>query len=77
MPATTEASPAITGERTNPPDDSPTGDPVESAIADALSRAAAAGQWTTVEVLARELGARREAHAGVVHLHEERARRRR
>ena len=51
------------------------GDPVEAALADALARAAAAGQLTTVEVLARELGARREAHADVVRLHEERARR--
>jgi hypothetical protein len=38
------------------------GDPVdvvESALATALERAAAAGQWGTVEVLARELAARR------------------
>lgn len=51
-------------------------DPVEAALSDALSRAAAAGAWSAVEALARELGARREAHAGVVRLHEERARRR-
>jgi hypothetical protein len=36
-------------------------DPVEAALTDALSRAAAAAAWTTVEALARELGARREA----------------
>jgi hypothetical protein len=34
------------------------------ALSDALSRAAAAGAWGTVEALARELGARRSA--GVV-----------
>lgn len=89
MPATTEANPAIVGVGTIRADDSPgdtelvlevgavcAGDPVEMALADALSRAAAAGAWSAVEVLARELGARREAHAGVVRLHEERARRR-
>ena len=36
-------------------------DPAEAALIDALSRAAAAGAWTAVEALARELGARREA----------------
>ena len=36
-------------------------DPVEAALTDALSRAAAAGAWSAVEALARELGARREA----------------
>jgi hypothetical protein len=43
------------------PDDSI--DVVEVALADALRRAAEARQWTTVEVLSRELGARRQAHA--------------
>jgi len=38
-------------------------DPVEAALADALRRAAEAGQWSTVEVLAKELEARREAQA--------------
>jgi len=37
------------------------GDPVEHAIAEALNRASEAGQWTVVEVLARELEARRRA----------------
>ena len=41
-------------------------DPVEAALADALSKAAAAGQWTAVEALSRELGARREARAKVI-----------
>ena len=36
-------------------------DPVEAALADALQRAAVAGQWSTVEVLSRELEARRVA----------------
>jgi integrase len=52
-------------------------DPVEQALADALQRAAAAGQWNAVEVLTRELGARREARAGVVRLDLERGRRER
>lgn len=43
-------------------------DPVEQALADALQRAAAAEQWTAVETLSRELTARREARANVVHL---------
>ena len=41
-------------------------DPVEAALADALQRASAAGAWSTVETLARELTARREAHAADV-----------
>jgi hypothetical protein len=43
-------------------------DPVEVALADALTRAAQAGQWSTVETLSRELQLRREARAGVVDL---------
>jgi hypothetical protein len=43
-------------------------DPVELALATALDRASAAGQWTVAEVLARELEARRKARAGVVQL---------
>jgi hypothetical protein len=43
-------------------------DPVEAALAQALTRASMAGQWTTVEVLSRELTARREARAAVVDL---------
>jgi hypothetical protein len=38
-------------------------DPVELALATALERASAAGQWTAVELLARELQARRRARA--------------
>ena len=38
-----------------------TGDEVERALADALRLASQAGQWTTVEVLSRELSARRLA----------------
>ena len=52
-------------------------DVVEVALADALTRAAAAGQWTTVEVLSRELTARREARAAVVDLGVTRAKRER
>lgn len=52
-------------------------DVVEAALAGALERAAAAGQWTVVEVLARELEARRRAWDGVVDLDAARARRRR
>jgi len=51
-------------------------DVVEAALADALTRAAAAGQWTTVEVLSRELTARREATAAVIDLGAARCKRR-
>lgn len=61
------------------PDEPPLGqgavDPVEAALADALTRAAQAGQWATVETLSRELQARREARAAVVDLGSERKRR--
>ncbi|MBI3204513.1 MAG: hypothetical protein HYZ29_23460 [Myxococcales bacterium] len=50
-------------------------DAVEAAIATALERASAAGQWTVCEVLARELEARRKARSSVVDLESERARR--
>jgi hypothetical protein len=50
-------------------------DPVELALATALERASAAGQWTTVEVLAREIEARRKARTGVVVLDTERRKR--
>jgi len=50
-------------------------DPVELALATALERASAAGQWTAVEVLAREVEARRKARAGVVQLDDERRKR--
>jgi len=53
----------------------PFADPVETALADALTRATEAGQWTVVETLSRELTARREARAQVVNLESERARR--
>jgi hypothetical protein len=43
-------------------------DPVEVALADALTRASAAEQWNVVSTLTRELQARREARAGVVNL---------
>jgi hypothetical protein len=50
-------------------------DPVEAALAVALEGAARAAQWTTVEILTRELEARRRARAGVVDLAQERAKR--
>jgi hypothetical protein len=52
-------------------------DPVEAALAEALTRAAAAGQWGTVETLSRELQARRESRANVVQLDAARRRRER
>lgn len=55
--------------------DQPERDPVETALAEGLQRAAAAGQWTTVEALTRELQARREAQAGVVAISSARGRR--
>jgi hypothetical protein len=51
-------------------------DPVELALATALERASVAGQWTSVELLARELEARRRARGAVVDLDAERSRRR-
>jgi hypothetical protein len=53
------------------------GDPIERALADAIVKASAAGQWTTVEVLSKELTMRREARAGVVKLDVERRKRER
>ncbi len=50
-------------------------DPVEAALAEALTKASIAGEWATVEALSRELAARREARAGVVDLSAERKRR--
>ncbi|MEO8903097.1 MAG: hypothetical protein ABI627_16365 [Polyangiaceae bacterium] len=44
-------------------------DPVELALATALERASAAGAWALVEILGRELAARRVASAGVIQLH--------
>ena len=55
--------------------EAPASDPVEAALADALTRAASAGQWDAVATLARELQARREARAAVVDLDVERHRR--
>lgn len=55
----------------------PEADPVEVAIATALERASAAGQWAAVEVLARDLEARRKARNAVVDLAVERSRRKR
>ena len=49
-------------------------DQVEGALADAITKAAAAGEWGTVEALTRELRARREARASVVELAAERKR---
>jgi hypothetical protein len=51
-------------------------DPIEVALAEGLRKAAEAGQWTAVELLSRELQARREARANVVELDAERRRRR-
>jgi hypothetical protein len=50
-------------------------DSVELALATALERASAAGEWATVAVLAKELEARRLAKANVVALNVERKRR--
>jgi hypothetical protein len=54
----------------------PPSDTVETALADALQRAALAGAWDAVMALTAELKARREARARVVDLAAERARRR-
>jgi hypothetical protein len=52
-------------------------DPVEAALADALTKAAVAGQWSVVEVLTGELKARRGARTNVVSLDAELRRRER
>ena len=49
--------PTPPGQRSHPPWDGP----LEVALADAVQRAAVAGQWSTVEILSRELEARRVA----------------
>jgi hypothetical protein len=46
------------------PDGAGTPDRVDLALAVALERAAVAGQWGLVEMIVRELGARRSARAG-------------
>jgi hypothetical protein len=53
-------------------------DVVEVALADALTRASAAGEWVLVGQLARELEARRKARESseVVRLEDERRKRR-
>ncbi|HEX3850272.1 MAG TPA: hypothetical protein VHW01_04860 [Polyangiaceae bacterium] len=51
-------------------------DAVEHALAEALQRASAAGEWGAVASLAAELAARRKARAGVVDLDHARAKRR-
>jgi hypothetical protein len=73
-----EAAPRPTRDRgVGQPEGPPVGqgDVVEAALAEALRGATAAGQWTVVAQLARELEARREARAGVVALDAERAKR--
>lgn len=50
-------------------------DPIETALADALVKATAVGQWDVVSQLARELETRRQARGGVVDLDKERTRR--
>jgi thiazole synthase ThiGH ThiG subunit len=41
-------------------------DPIEMALADAITKASTAGEWATVARLAGEMEARRLAHAGNV-----------
>lgn len=68
-------SPMVEPERQRSGNTGPSPDAVEAALSEALSKAAAAGQWTTVEVLSRELTARRESRATVVPLDAVRRRR--
>ena len=68
-PESVESAPVV-------PDAAPdASDPVEVALAEALKGATAAGQWSTVAQLARELEARRQAKAGTVDLAAARKRR--
>jgi hypothetical protein len=65
-----EPAPGATGGNEAPTADVGASRPdvVERALADALTRASAAGQWEAVACLAGELAARRKARATVVHL---------
>jgi hypothetical protein len=67
------ANPAIDGQAFAPSNVST--DPIEAALAKALEGATAAGEWSTVAQLARELEERRKARAGVVDLTTERMKR--
>jgi hypothetical protein len=54
----------------------PIADVVEAALADAITKASAAGAWDAVQALTAELRARREARAGVVTLDAQRRKKR-
>jgi hypothetical protein len=74
-----EGPPLAQGVGHGSSDSGPPLDPVEAALSEALKLAASAGQWTTVELLSRELAARRLARTApeVATLEGERARRER
>ncbi len=63
------------GTSGDPSDVAAPADPIETALGDALTKASAAGEWSLVAQLARELEARRAARAGAVDLAAERRRR--
>ena len=72
----TQANPAMPGRLDANLDANPEApDAVEAALADALTKAAAAGRFDVVGQLARELEARRAPRAGIVDLARERRRR--
>ena len=71
------SSPIVEGHGQSVGNGTPSVDPGEAALADALTKASAAGQWTVVAALAGELEARRKARAGVVELDAERRKRER
>ena len=52
-------------------------DPIEEALAAAITKASTAGAWDAVQALTAELRARREARSGIVRLDAERAKRER
>jgi hypothetical protein len=56
-------SPDRAPNHTLPASSRPHRDVVEHALAEAVARASAAGEWSVVAQLARELEARRKAHA--------------
>lgn len=76
-PTRPPSSPIVEPQWHSRGNDEPSADVIETALAEAITRASAAGAWEAVQALTTELRARREARAGVVALDTRRARRER